>query len=760
MGNTLKKLVVCVLVFLFLVPHTFAQITTSVAVPPRAQDFQNNLTLVNTQEIYEPDTEISYQIEYGSYLNQNFSFTLTAAWTQGTIEGNSNPSVDVLDYVVGSATTGFNSTAPVVDSVNNKITWEFNSFPANTTDKTVEFKLKTNSSYKDFNKVNFTVSSKLSAGGIDNTSDLTNSYLYPVQSTQATSTQTPTPTVAPTSSITPTPAPLEVLSFEDIEVRTITNETASIFVQTSKPAKLLLTYGPSSNFSEDVSTSNFSTSQILNLEKLRPNTQYYFKVFATDENGKQVSSDIFTFKTALSPSSTAVDLTSIVVVSGNNLVFDNRNSTSSAQNLILIPQNTNFQFKFSIAQGKIVKNLKLIFRKLTGTTVLGASTINLQANAASVSLVEVEKGTYSVALSSNIEPGIYQLLVSFVDSKGNLNEQEIATLKITNPLTILGQEKNPIEGARVFLHFYHETEKRYIPVSSSFINIQNPSFADSKGVVDLVLPRGKYKAIISNLGFKEKTVFFEINQSEKSGYPIVYLEKTSINIISLIRYYSRSFEEVFLVRTIGYFTSLQNSIRFFDFVALASLLSLAALTLLSFSKRNYIALNSLFSYFIFLIRHKKGGNKYITGKVVDEDGKEVPFSNVYLTNVDEEKIVKVTSTNSKGEFFFRNKLDNNFTIMAMRKGYKSTEQMPYSQTGNGVEIVMEKKEHNLGIIDHLIRFPGELLGMSFEVLIFISLIFELIFIPYFGIVKTAPFIMISIFNLLLWTLHIRHNLVK
>ena len=109
----------------------------------------------------------------------------------------------------------------------------------------------------------------------------------------------------------------------------------------------------------------------------------------------------------------------------------------------------------------------------------------------------------------------------------------------------------------------YQAEKKFVPISSSFLNIDNPLFTNSDGEILISLPFGKYKADILNLGYLGKTVEFEISENENSGYPVVILDSVPITIVSLIRYYWGSFNEVFLNNTYNYFASLQNSIRFF-----------------------------------------------------------------------------------------------------------------------------------------------------------------------------------------------------
>src|SRR5579859_3672093 len=149
----------------------FADITQNIAVSatinPHASDFQfaisatpNALTSVNQFQ------NIIYTITYGSHLSYATPITIVGSWDKGTIQGQSSPSVDIANYVIGSATNAYNNTIPVIDTVNKTITWTITSFPANTTSQTVGFTLQTNADYASSQTVTFPAIAHLSVTGV------------------------------------------------------------------------------------------------------------------------------------------------------------------------------------------------------------------------------------------------------------------------------------------------------------------------------------------------------------------------------------------------------------------------------------------------------------------------------------------------------------------------------------------------------------------------------------------------------------------
>ena len=185
--------------------------------------------------------------------------------------------------------------------------------------------------------------------------------------------------------------------------------------------------------------------------------------------------------------------------------------------------------------------------------------------------------------------------------------------------------------------------------------------------------------------------------------------------------------------------------------------SLIILTLFAFSHRHSIDLKSFVSYFFYLLTHKQRNKKYINGVVFDQHKNPVVLANVYLTDIDNEQIIQSTKTNGKGEFFFK-KGEGKYQLMVMKKGYQPTPQLPYQEKEDvSFKITMEKKDIKSSLYDVLTHALSSLLGMSFETLGLLSLVFEILFIPSFGLAKTLPFLSISIFNIFLWTLHLRHH---
>ncbi|TXG78181.1 hypothetical protein E6Q11_01560, partial [Candidatus Dojkabacteria bacterium] len=524
--------------------------------------------------------------------------------------------------------------------------------------------------------------------------------------------------------------------------------------------KSVIKYGTSlKSLTKSVSSSTFTTDQFITLTGLSPKTVYYFQVTSTTPAGKQITSDVYTFKTAVDSEIPTVNLDSFVATSNETILTLLGGSGSEAQvknNYIVIPTGTVFQFKFALTAPSGAKVQAVIMK----SDVLGTNTFVKQQEASTeiVNLIEIEPGVYAGNLQTNNKSGKYEIYARITDKNGNITEQKIANLKVINKFTV--QNKNSgknIEGARVLFYIFNESTGKYQIIPTSALSEGNPVYTDKFGQVNTVLPQARYKVEVSRLGFKDQTVKFTIGIKDDQNFPLVQMEKEGFNLISTIKYYLRTANDIFLFNTQIYAQILTGSARFFDLVAFVILLSMVILALFSFSRKNHVPVSSFKSYFFYLKDKNARNERYIHGVVYDDHDVPISQANVYLTKEVDEAIISHVKTNKNGEFFFKKGKDK-YLIMVMKKGYKSTSLLKYEERDHVKFKVNLEQEGGVREIAHSLGHMIEtVLGMGFEVILIASLIFEILFLNSFGILKTLPFLALSGFNLLLWTLHIRHR---
>jgi hypothetical protein len=471
-----------------------------------------------------------------------------------------------------------------------------------------------------------------------------------------------------------------------------------------------------------------------------------------------MTSDLFTLKTASAPKP-EVEIKSLIATSNDSIIsLLPQQDGKSSGSLLVVPESTSFKFRFTI--NKNFSNVSSVEAFLRLKNVLGLSfPVQALADTQISNLVELAPGIWEGSISTSEKPGDYLLYARIKDTKGNITEQKITDIKVINKFRVLSpKNRSAVEGARVLFYVFSPTNKKYVRIPSSEISGGNPQFTDRDGKLSLVLPQGKYKADISQVGFKDKTVYFSI--SPASGFPVIELERSAVTPLSVLNFYARTVNDIFLYNTQLYASILTGSVRFFDLVAAFILASFVLLTLFAFLRRHRIPLSSVASYFYYLLDHNGNKNNYIEGVIFDEDDKPIPGANVYLNDGKSEEIVARTKTNKRGEFFFRRKAgsEDKYMLLVMAKSYKSSSLIPYEPKSHvHLKITLEKEHEGLNIFENALNVISGSLGMSFEGLLVLTIFFEILFLEDFGVLKTLPFLAVSIFNLIIWTMHTHHH---
>lgn len=754
--------------------------TASVFVPPHPWDLQLSMYINPNKMTYNQLQELEVKITYGTILPFDSPVTIVAQWTRGTVPGG-HPNEDILDYVVGSADTAYGNTQPIIDTVNRTVTWTMPSFPGQLSNQQLYFRLKTNTNYTGSQNVEFTIRASLTDLGAVTDFNIIRNYHHEWPST--------TPTPIPTTSPTP-----EAFNIKTVDIQAISDNGAIIKTTANQHSKVKVSFGTSAEvLNKSVSDDSFGLEHVMTLSGLFPDTKYYFKVASTNPYNKTVTSELFSFKTAIASEIPAIALNTFAVTSANKILVapvtqPSDDLVAQEQRTLVIPQSTIYDLRFSLTKRNPMKSIKVVLRnkdKVLGvnTSLLGrllnfnnqndplvqdnfseimptvyASDVNVKE----VSMTEIQPGVYYGRLISNLPLGEYELFAVASDINGNINETKLSNVKIINRLTTLSKDtKKFIENARIYLSFYNLGSKKFEPLLPTLMAITNPSFTDSNGESPLVLPQGKYRILVSDLGYKDKTIDFTIGIGKNDGFPIIYLEKEpSFNLMSTLTYYGRGIRDVYVYYTMQYFTALSKSLRFFNLINAVSLGLFVIVTFLSFMFRTHIPFPSIFSYPVFHLRRLRGQNMsalYLEGTVIDEKTKTpISRANAYLINSSTHQTIRQTSTNIFGHFYFNLNNHKNYEILIVKEGFEIA---PIIKAGEKpVVILLKKAEAKKGlfgiILNKFIEMP---IGFLFEYLLVTSFMFEISSIPFFGFQRTSPYLLISTFNLLLWVLHLRQK---
>ena len=388
------------------------------------------------------------------------------------------------------------------------------------------------------------------------------------------------------------------------------------------------------------------------------------------------------------------------------------------------------------------------------------NTSEFEPNSDTVSIAEITNGQYFGRLNSKNTAGTYQLVMKVSDYYGNVIEQPLARLIVTQPMTIVRSDnKKGVENAEITIYYYNPRLKVYELLSPSVLAIKNPSHTEPDGSVPLVLPQGQYRADIEAIGFESKTVQFIIGADAGEVYPFIELKKLPFRISFLFQKYSQTIDDI-LHATRQFTHNLRISIRFFELMAVTTLSAFVFITLLSSSSRfsiPFLLLGWYALYHIMFVLKKIEYKDIVQGKVIDASTqKPLQHAMVYITST-AGKIFAHVSTNQFGEFYSKAP-QHSAKISLSKKGFRNlSKSISESETKKSILLQMtalaKPKTHIFATIHWYIRF---LLGSLFEGFMLVTLVLEILLGIEFGFLKVSPFVAISILNLILWAGYIRH----
>ena len=90
-------------------------------VPPSPTSINLALSVVPNSTVPQ-QTDLVYTITYSSTNTASVPITLQAHWDKGTISGALEPSVNVVEYQVGTASQGYGGAVPIVNLLDRTIT--------------------------------------------------------------------------------------------------------------------------------------------------------------------------------------------------------------------------------------------------------------------------------------------------------------------------------------------------------------------------------------------------------------------------------------------------------------------------------------------------------------------------------------------------------------------------------------------------------------------------------------------------------------
>lgn len=728
------------------------QITGAVGVT--ASDVELEITSSASTQV-PADSEITYTITYGSNSLASFPITLVATWEQGQIEGSISPTVELLSYKEGSATQAYGSTTPVIDVVDRKITWTIPSFPAQTTNQTVQFILKTSSDYRGSKNVTADVTALLTtpSGVPDKSVSLIYKY---IDETPTNSTATPTP--SPTAVVSALPPP----SWEAIELVQLSDSNATFRLTTTTDVQVTGYLGTkTTNLKEHVITATRAHLQPLTFADLISDTTYYVQFKAVGINGLATTSSIYTFTTTRQANpNMIVDRDSIVVSQSWGVLF-NQSMLEDSTELphFSVSQDTMLDFLFRIPLARELKEATLLLRD---PYVLGISTdVESDYSSSTTRLVEVNPGTFVGKIKTPLLSRTYEIAIRTEDVYGNIQEQTVGQTTVVQPFKVEDVQGHPLWGAQVLLWSFQEKTAQYELAPFNALSFQNPIVTTKNGNAEFSLIPGRYKARISMTGYETKEVEFELTAPQVSNLPTIVLNPVRFGL------FGRFLTGIELARqnvrlTIGalpqanptgslYDVLLPFNLLFFTILSIAIVLHLQVIR---------FPLRTLLSKFT------RKGSQYFEVNLEDLETNE-PLSHAIVYLVDEQKhqvVARGKTGLTGGTRFLVSALPSVVTFFVKRHGYVLTSHPSFKkseiQASTTIPLTLERLPATTVqslLVQEFRSMTSEFIGFGSEAFLTLSLLCTLLFTITLSPARTIAFGMLTLVNLSLWLIVARHS---
>ena len=505
---------------------------------------QLNATLSADKSTAYQDDVITYTLKYSTETISAFPMTVTAHWGFAHPSSDPDSQLDILEYEEGSASTGFGSATPIINTLQRNITWTIPNFTSSDGEQTVSFRLKVSQGISSTTPtLLLQTSSYLSAGETAGISSVVDHTLL-----HRTNTTSPTPTPSPSSS---SPAPTlfssvqttqdVVLNITLLRLRSLSHDSATYQLQLQNPSSIRVVYGQEpNNLTRVLIYPQNTTVHSILFENLTPGTTYYFKVlsFSGAPLNTQGSST-HTFTTATQSARVYNNVPQTILLSqGGKIISTYLDPTKSLQDqLVKVIGLAGFSLDMSLQFSPSDRQVQGQAHLLNPSAVLRAS--SEQSQLLSTNRSQLQQDTAAVVNTELMLPqesGKFIATIQLHDEKGNIVEQPIAEAHLITPLKVVdSSSRTPIASAKVQLLKLNDRTQLYEPVPLGLLTLMKERRTSPNGEVIFIPYQGKYQATIHHIDFQSQTVAFEINPNLPQDLPIVELKQKTFNPMYFFR---------------------------------------------------------------------------------------------------------------------------------------------------------------------------------------------------------------------------------
>lgn len=469
-----------------ILPNTGSiSVTGAVEAPASAFSVSLERTAPVDTVITAGDT-VSYQLTYNHSLQYSSSMTIVASWSSST---------PVLEYVMGSATTAYGGTAPVIDTVNNTITWTTASMPVGLPDQVVSFSLQAGTVVSE-SALPVTIQAQVTAPTAGTAVSEQLSYQYqppatptpsptPTPTTVSAATGSPAPTPTPTPLATPETSPSATPVVSSIRVISVSDSTARVHVFLNSARDITLYYQSESGQLSSILGSD-KQQYFFDITNLLSATTYTFWV-TDSHSGARLHTEQFAFTTT-STASRSVDLIESGIISYQGIWVKNWQPTEDQILVSQVPFDV--EFVLAVASAPVLKSAWLEFTTTTGEM------LRFPLQQTSVSGLRTRLFFQTI---QNFEQ--VSLFARTVD--GALIGQQLGTVSLVPPIQIVNSVTGgPVPLAEVVVAVLNPQSETYQVLSLP----EGIRTSSSQGIVPLLLAQGDYQLTISVPGYLTQEV--------------------------------------------------------------------------------------------------------------------------------------------------------------------------------------------------------------------------------------------------------------
>ncbi len=633
-------------------------IAITAAVNAKPTDVEISLSQNKSGTLIQDD-EIIYTIKYRSLLPQPIAFTIEADWGKGIIDGATTPSVDGLDYVLGSAGIAYGNTHAIISTLHSTISWNIPQFSSTQGEQSVSFTLRLNDNYRSTHPVTFPVNARIMVP----VASLDASVMTPYKYKEPAPTTTPSPTpesTATTASPTPVPspsaAPLPLNVKREIELREINPTGAVIQYQGLSPGSVTARYGKSpSSMTQKTSSLSETGLFLISLSDLSEGTDYYAQII--DATTTPFTSDIYQFHTSTQKAFSEIFESSSLVMNTQGVMLYNgslqttSNATSEYPAMSTSTDNA-LDLSIAVKNPELVRSIQIFIRD---PLVLGASSDELLQTGQGM-LTAVSDKLYTGKLRAPGRPGKYDVISRVEDIYGNIVEQKIADFFAMPPLLITNaRTKKPIENARVTFSLFDPRTKLYSIVPNTSSSLQNPAYSDVTGKVALHVSPGTYRLLIQATGYEDQTVEIAIETTTVPVIPEIALKPLPFSV-GLMMQKQQNALGPFVPMFQQFILSITKTQEIFSFIFFICFFFIVGCIIYGFSIRFQVRPRDLPVLLTTIVKAIRIPDAYqtIQGTILLPNGTACRDGNVCIQATGSNQPTLCTHTDHLGKFVLRN----------------------------------------------------------------------------------------------------------